>query len=90
VHLQERVIERVHVLEVVCRGTVLVLRVNAHVVVQNTVHADVVKPDLALHGGKLLLPVSAQTFVGAASSDHAQWHGGMRADDLRDISVDGA
>jgi hypothetical protein len=87
---EQGIVERVDVLEVVLRVTVCILRVHAHVIVQNAVHADVLEADLTLHGCQLLLPVRAQAFIGSAGPDHPERNLRMRPADMRDIGMHNA
>src|SRR6185437_17014734 len=69
---QQRVIERVDVLEVVTWIAAVILGVDAHVVVEQTVESNVLKPDLPLSLRELRLPIGTQSFVGASRSDDHQ------------------
>jgi hypothetical protein len=51
------------------------------------VEANVAEADFALDGGKLLLPVSTEAFIGTTGADSVERRGGVRADDVG--SVDG-
>ena len=79
---EESVVEGVDVLEVVDGVAVVVFGVDAHVVVEDAVEADVVEADLALDGGELGLPVGAEAFVGAACADGVEGRLGVWADDV--------
>jgi hypothetical protein len=79
---KQRVVECVDVLKTVDRVAVVVFFVDAHVVVEETVEADVVKANFALNGRKLLLPIGAEAFIGATGTDSEEWRGGMGADDV--------
>ena len=68
-HAEQEVEELIDVLPVVDRLAVRAFLVDAHVVVEKAVEADVTKTDVALDLGELLLPVGAQTFVGAPGTD---------------------
>ena len=68
-HAEQEVEELIDVLPVVDRLAVRAFLVNAHVVVEEAVEADVTKTDVALDLGELLLPVGAQAFVGAPGTD---------------------
>lgn len=65
-----------------------ILLVNAHVVVQQAMHADVAETDLLLHQGQLCLPVGAQSFIGAARADALLPHRTVRSANLREVHGD--
>ena len=65
---EEGVVEGVDVLEVVDGVAVGVFGVDAHVVMEDAVEAEVVEADFVLYGGELGLPVGAEAFVGAAGA----------------------
>jgi hypothetical protein len=74
------VVEPVDVLEVVVLPALLVDPVNAHVVGEQTVHADVAEASVATRLPQLRLPVRAQSFVGAAGADGVPEEGVQRAE----------
>jgi hypothetical protein len=74
-------------LEVGLEIALLVFGVDAHLVVQDTVHTQVLKADFTLHGGKLLLPVGAQIFLRSPDSHHSHWYWSIRANDASDICM---
>ena len=56
---QQSIVQGIYILEVILRVPVCVFGLNAHIIVQNAVHADVLKADFVLDSGKLPLPVRA-------------------------------
>ncbi len=68
-HVQHRVVERIDVLPVVDGTAVLVLAVDAHVIAQQAVHAQIAEPAFLLDEGQLLLPVGPQSFVRASRAN---------------------
>ena len=83
----EKVIKLVNVLPVVLRHASF-LAIDAHVVVEQTVHADVSETALVVCVGQLPLPVGAQTLVRAACADAEIEHGVERAVRLAKIGRD--
>ena len=86
---EERVVEGVDVLEVVDGVAVGVFGVDAHVVVEDAVEADVVEADFVLDGGELGLPVGAEAFVGAAGAYGVEGGCGVRAEDVGGVDGEG-
>jgi hypothetical protein len=68
--LQQRVEQRVDVLEVVDRCAVLALGVHEHVVVEEAVEPDVLEPAGGPYLRQLPLPVRPQPLVRPAGADH--------------------
>ena len=89
-HAEQEVVEFVDVLPVVDRVTLAVFLVDAHVVVQQAVHADVLEPDLLLDECELCLPVRAQSLVGPARADALLEDLAVGAADPGGVDGDGA
>src|SRR5581483_1223880 len=70
----EKIVKLVYVLPVVSRLTIF-LAINAHVVSEQAMHADVFKAAFAVSNGELPLPVCSQAFVRASRTDAAFEHG---------------
>ncbi len=83
----KKIVKLVYVLPVVLWVS-LVDTVNAHVVAEQTVHANVFKAAFAARVSELPLPVGAQTFVRAAGADAELEHGSERTVGLLQVSRD--
>jgi len=66
-----------------------VFGVDAHVVVEDAVEAEVVETDFVLDGGELGLPVGAEAFVDAAGAYGVEGRGGVRAEGVGGIDGEG-
>ena len=69
IHGEQIVIKFINVLPVMDGGAVLVFGINAHVVVEQSVKADVMKTDFVLAEFQLALPIGSQSLVGTAGAD---------------------
>jgi hypothetical protein len=65
-----------------------VFGVDAHVIVQEAVKAEVFEANLLLDHKELLLPVCSEAFVGAACTDGHKWGCGVWAGDARGVYLD--
>ena len=85
---EEEVVELVDFFEVVGGGAGGVFGVEAHLVGQDAVEAEVVEADLGLEGGELGLPVGAEAFGGASGSDGDEGDLGVRAEGFGGVGGD--
>jgi hypothetical protein len=86
----EKIIKLVNVLPVVLRIALPVFFVNAHVVTEQTVHADVFKTTFTMRVSQLPLPVGAQAFVRPPGTDTFLEHRVQRSLHLPQIGGDDA
>src|SRR5215213_1675405 len=71
--VQNGVVNRVNVLEVINGTSVRVFRVDAELVLEKSVHSQILKPALKVYDTEVSLPIGAQRLRRASSADYELW-----------------